>query len=65
MCEAVLANGELMGLLGHYLGHGDPEVMAAFDQVAKATGADRDAAIARVRALAAEGRLMPSRDAVD
>ena len=29
MCEAVLANGEFMGLLGHFLGHGDPQVMAA------------------------------------
>ena len=61
MREAVLANGELMGLLGHFLGHGDAEVMAVFDQVARAQGEARVAAIVRVQAMAAEGRLL-SRD---
>ncbi len=64
MCEAVLANGEFMGLLGHYLGHGDPEVMAVFDQVARAQGESRVAAIVRVRKMAVEGRLVP-RDALE
>ena len=61
MCEAVLANGELMGVLGHFCGECDAEVMAAFDQLAQAKGADRDAVIARLQAMAAEGRLV-SRD---
>ena len=64
MCEAVLTNGEFMGVLGHFLDHGDAEVMAVFDQAARAVGADRDAAIARVRAMAADGRLV-SRDAFE
>ncbi len=61
MCEAVLANGELMGLLGHFLGHGDPEAMAVFDQVARAQGEARAAVIVRVQAMVAGGRLV-SRD---
>ena len=64
MCEAVLANGEFMGILGHFLGHGDSEVMAAFDQVARARGEARAAAIVTVQAMAAEGRLL-SRDAFE
>ncbi len=64
MCEVVLANGEFMGLLQHHVGHGDAEVMAAFDQVAKAKGKKRATAIARVSAMAAEGRLV-SRDAFE
>ena len=64
MREAVLAYGEFFGLLQHYHGHGDAEVMAAFDQVAKASGKKRVTAIAKVQAMAAEGRLV-SRDAVD
>ncbi len=58
MCDAVLANGEFMGLLQHHVGHGDAEVMAAFDQVATAQGEARAAAIARVQAMAAEGLLL-------
>jgi hypothetical protein len=58
LCEAVLANGEFMGLLQHHVGHGDAEVMAAFDQVARAQGEARAAAIGRVQAMAAEGRLV-------
>jgi hypothetical protein len=65
MCEAVLAYTEFMWLLGHFLGHGDAEVMAAFDQVARAQGEVRAAAIVRVRVLAAEGRLVPSRGAIE
>ena len=64
MCEAVLANGELMGVMRHCCGECDPEVMAVFDQVAQAKGADRAAAIARLQAMAAEGRLV-SRDAFE
>lgn len=60
MCEVVLANGEFMGLLRHYCRGGDPEVMAAFDQAARAHGEARAAAIARVAAMAAEGRLVSS-----
>ena len=58
MCEAVRANGELMGLLQHNVGEGDAELMAAFDQVAKVRGKKRSAAIAKVRAMAGEGRLL-------
>ncbi len=39
-------------------GEGDAEVMAVFDQVARVAGADRDAVIARLQAMAAEGRLV-------
>ena len=62
MREAVLAYGEFFGLLQHHVGHGDPEVMAAFEQVAKGRGKKRLAAIARVRAMAAKGRLVSSGD---
>ncbi len=58
MSEVVLANGEFMELLQHYLGRGDSEVMAAFDRVAKARGRKRAAAIVKVRAMAAGGRLV-------
>ncbi len=58
LCEAVLANGEFFAVLRHYVGQGDPEVMTAFDQVAKAKGKKRASAIARVSAMAAEGRLV-------
>ena len=58
MCETVLAYGEFFGLLQHYLGRGDSEVMAAFDRVAKARGKARAAAIVRVQAMGAEGRLV-------
>ena len=64
MCEAVLGFGEFFGLLQHRVRHGDPEVMAAFDQVAKTRGRKRLAAVERVRAMAAEGRLV-SRDAFE
>jgi len=57
MREAVLANGEFVGLLAHTCGHGDGALMAAFDRVARTAGADRDAAIASLRELMAGGRL--------
>jgi hypothetical protein len=39
MVEAVLAHGELIGLVAHYVGVGDAEVMEAYDRVARARGA--------------------------
>ncbi len=64
MREVVLANAEFMGLLQHHVGHGDAEVMAAFDQVARTKGKKRATAIARVSAMAAGGRLL-SRGALE
>ena len=58
MCETVLANGELVWLLGHFCAKGDSEVMAAFDQAARAQGEARAAAIVRVRAMVAQGRMV-------
>ena len=58
LCETVLANGEFFGLLRHYVGQGDAEVMSAFDQVATARGEARAAAIAGVQAMAAEGLML-------
>ena len=45
-------------------GVGDPEAMAAFDQAARAQGEAQAAAIERLQAMAAEGRLV-SRDAFE
>ncbi len=64
MQEAVLANGEYVGLLGHAAGQGNPEAMALYNEVATTAGADRDVAIKKLQAMAAEGRLV-SRDAFE
>lgn len=58
MRETVLASREFTALLGYYCGDGDVEVLAAFDQVARATGPDRDAAIECVQVMAVEGRML-------
>ena len=60
MVEAEVANAELVGLLRHSCGCGDPEVMVAFDKVARSKLAGRDVAIAGVRAMLAttNGRIV-------
>jgi len=58
MREVVLANGEFVALLGHRCGDSDPEVLAAYDQIAIAEDAERDSAIKRMCATATEGRLV-------
>jgi len=56
---SVLADGELLALIANYCGHGDPEILAAFDTAANADDATRGAALARLQELAREGRLLP------
>jgi hypothetical protein len=58
MAEAVLAYGEMIGLLNCYLGRGDSEIMTAFDIAARATVVDSEPARAELRSLAAQGRLV-------
>lgn len=58
MREAAIANGEWVGLLAHTCGQGDPGVMALFNRVGTAVGAEREDAIVELQELAFEGRLV-------
>ena len=58
MRDAVLANGEWLWFLAHYVGQGDAEVLAAFDQAAHGSNSRRKAAIGQLEAMAAEGRVL-------
>jgi hypothetical protein len=55
--ECVLAVAALLGLIAHYLGHGDAELTAALDATAKTTGGKRAEAVAKVQELVRAGRL--------
>jgi hypothetical protein len=57
--ECVLADGELMALMAHYLGVGDAEVLVALDEVAQSKGTRRTCAITALRELTRAGRLQP------
>ena len=57
--DCVLADGELLALVAHFGGAGDPEVLAAFDAAANGAEEIRAAALARLQKLAREGRLVP------
>jgi hypothetical protein len=57
--DCVLADGELLALMAHYGGVGDPEVLAAFDVAANGAKETRAAGLARLQELAREGRLVP------
>ena len=57
--DCVLADGELLALMAHFGGVGDPEVLAAFDAAANGAEETRAAALARLQELAREGRLVP------
>lgn len=57
--DCVLADGELLALVAHFGGAGDPEVLAAFDAAANGAEETRAAALARLQKLAREGRLVP------
>jgi hypothetical protein len=58
--DCVLADGELLALVAHYGGVGDPEVLAAFDAAAtNGPEETRAAALALLQKLAREGRLVP------
>lgn len=57
--ECVLADIEYTGLLEHKLGHGDAELMAALDALARAGDGEREERLAAVQAMARAGRLAP------
>jgi hypothetical protein len=61
MVEAVVAYGELMGLVAHYVGVGDAEVMEAYDRAARDKRGDRASALGRLLELGAGGGLLPDR----
>jgi hypothetical protein len=44
----VLTIGEMFAIHAHYFGHGDEDLLAAFDAVATASGPERDAALRRL-----------------
>lgn len=54
-----LAEAEFNALLHSFCGEDDPEVLAAFDEAANAVGEQRAVALARLRNLAQQGRLLP------
>ena len=57
--DCVLADGELLALMAHYGGVGDPEVLAAFNVAANGAEETRAAGLARLQELARERRLVP------
>ncbi len=60
--DCVLADGELLALMMHYGGVGDPDVLAAFDAAANGAEEPRAAALACLQELARERRLVPQLD---
>ena len=51
-----LTIGEMFAIHGHYFGHGDEELLAAFDSVATASGEQREAALLHLGAVQARSR---------
>jgi hypothetical protein len=58
MADAALAYGEFMGLVAHFLGGGDREVMDAYDLPARGSVAARARAMETLRGMGREGRLL-------
>ena len=61
--EAILVSGEVSTLMDHACGRDVGDLMALFDAISQNTGAEREAAIARMQQMARDGRFSPPQDA--